>query len=305
MARKAPRLLALLVSSVWFLAGRAGAQPIGGIDFPGEGQTVTGIVKVSGFVLDFNNIDRVEVLVDGILVNRADIEPAPPRRPRDLPRTTSTAPLRIPGFSPRSWRAASSATVRTRSRSASPSRPASSSSRSPPVNVIVDSSLNQAPFGYIDIPARVRPGRRQRLVPGVGLGRRRRRHRPHRLPGRRPDRGRRRRPRRARHGGLRHHAPGRRGGVSGPAAGALLRILREHQHDTVHQRPARPVGPRDRQRRGVPGPREPHRPDRSTTAPISRRSGASTTRWTRPRCSARRSAGAFRLPARPTSAATS
>ena len=72
MVRKAPRLLALAVVAVWFLSRSAAAQPIGGIDFPSEGQTVSGIVRVSGFVLDFHNLDRVEILVDDVLVNRAD-----------------------------------------------------------------------------------------------------------------------------------------------------------------------------------------------------------------------------------------
>ena len=54
MFRTAPRLLALLVSSVCLLAKSAGAQPIGGIDSPVDGQTVSGIVRVSGFVLDLN-----------------------------------------------------------------------------------------------------------------------------------------------------------------------------------------------------------------------------------------------------------
>src|SRR5262245_41178736 len=71
MVRKAPRLLALLISSVWFVAKGAAAQPIGGIDYPVEGQTVAGIVRVSGFVLDFNAIDLVAI--DGVVVNNADM----------------------------------------------------------------------------------------------------------------------------------------------------------------------------------------------------------------------------------------
>src|SRR5947199_4689176 len=74
MVRKAPRLLALAIVAVWFLARSAAAQPIGGIDFPAEGQTVGGIVRVSGFVLDFSTVDRVELLVDDVLVNRADTD---------------------------------------------------------------------------------------------------------------------------------------------------------------------------------------------------------------------------------------
>ena len=54
MLRKSPGLLALLVAGVWLLAPSVWAQPIGVIDQPTAGQTVSGVVKVSGFVLDFN-----------------------------------------------------------------------------------------------------------------------------------------------------------------------------------------------------------------------------------------------------------
>ena len=74
MRRMAPQLSALAALAVWFVASSATAQPIGGIDFPTEGQTVGGIVRVSGFVLDFNSVDRVELLVDDVLVNRADTD---------------------------------------------------------------------------------------------------------------------------------------------------------------------------------------------------------------------------------------
>ncbi len=69
MFRKAPRLLALLASSICLLAKGAAAQPFGGIDYPVEGQTVTGIVRVSGFVLNHTAIDQIEVAIDGVVVN--------------------------------------------------------------------------------------------------------------------------------------------------------------------------------------------------------------------------------------------
>lgn len=151
MARKAPRLLALLVSAVWFLAGRAGAQPIGGIDFPGEGQTVTGVVRVSGFVLDFNTIDRVEVLVDGILVNRADMNLPRPDVLEIFPNYVNSAtpnPGFLSSFLARGVFSDGPHAVSIRvTESASQSQFTIGT-----VNVIVDSSLNQAPFGYIDIP---------------------------------------------------------------------------------------------------------------------------------------------------------
>ncbi len=151
MARKAPRLLALLVSSVWFLAGRAGAQPIGGLDFPGEGQTVTGIVRVSGFVLDFNNIDRVEVLVDGILVNRADMNLPRPDVLEIFPNYVNSAtpnPGFLSAFLARGVFSDGPHAVSIRVTESASQQQFTIATR----NVIVDSSLNQAPFGYIDIP---------------------------------------------------------------------------------------------------------------------------------------------------------
>ncbi len=151
MARKAPRLLALLVSSVWFLAARAQAQPIGGIDFPGDGQTVTGVVRVSGFVLDFNAIDRVEVLVDGILVNRADMNLPRPDVLEIFPNYVNSAtpnPGFLSSFLARGVFSDGPHAVSVRvTESASQSQFTIGT-----VNIVVDSSLNQAPFGYIDIP---------------------------------------------------------------------------------------------------------------------------------------------------------
>lgn len=75
MANKAPRLLALVVGVALSLARAATAQPIGTIDEPTPGQTVSGVVRVSGFVLDFNAIDRIEIFLDGgsVPVNTADL----------------------------------------------------------------------------------------------------------------------------------------------------------------------------------------------------------------------------------------
>ena len=151
MARKAPRLVGLLVSSVWLLAGRAEAQPIGGLDFPGEGQTVTGVVRVSGFVLDFNSIDRVEVLVDGILVNRADMNLPRPDVLEIFPNYVNSAtpnPGFLSSFLARGVFSDGPHAVSIRVTESASQQQYTIATR----NVIVDSSLNQAPFGYIDIP---------------------------------------------------------------------------------------------------------------------------------------------------------
>ncbi len=151
MSRKAPRILALLVSSVWFLAAHAGAQPIGGIDYPSDGQTVTGVVRVSGFVLDFNTVDRIELLVDGILVNRADMNLPRPDVLEIFPTYVNSAtpnPGFLTSFLARGVYSDGPHSVSIRvTESASQQQFILGT-----LNVIVDSSLNQAPFGYIDIP---------------------------------------------------------------------------------------------------------------------------------------------------------
>ncbi|HEY3204611.1 MAG TPA: hypothetical protein VGL03_13245 [Thermoanaerobaculia bacterium] len=152
MARKALRLLPLLVTAVWLVARGAGAQPIGAIDFPTDGQTVWGIVRVSGFVLDFHSVDRVELLVDGVAVNRADTNLPRPDVLEIFPTYVNSATPN-PGF-------LSSFLARS---SAFPDGPHSVSIRVTesdtqaqfifgPIDVVVDSTLNQEPFGYIDIP---------------------------------------------------------------------------------------------------------------------------------------------------------
>ncbi|MFY9549964.1 MAG: Ig-like domain-containing protein [Thermoanaerobaculia bacterium] len=151
MVRKAPRLLALVVTSVWFLAKGAGAQPIGGIDSPADGQTVSGIVRVSGFVLDFSAVDRIELLVDGVLVNRADINLPRPDVLEIFPTYVGSATPN-PGFLT-SFLARG---VYTDGPHSIAIRVTESATQDQfvigTINVVVNSSLNQAPFGYIDIP---------------------------------------------------------------------------------------------------------------------------------------------------------
>lgn len=150
MGKKAPGLLALLVTAGIAVAQGAQAQPIGAIDSPTAGQTVSGIVRVSGFVLDFNPVDRIELLVDGVVVNRADL---------NLPRADvlevfpnyANSPTSRPGF-------LSSFLARNLTNGPHSVRVRVTESSQlffdlGPVTVIVDNSINQAPFGYIDTPA--------------------------------------------------------------------------------------------------------------------------------------------------------
>ena len=97
MFRKAPRVMALLGTAVWLLAHAAGAQPIGGIDFPLDGSTVSGIVRVSGFVLDFRAIDRIDLFVDGNPVNHAETGLPRPDVLEIFP-TYFNSPTARPGF---------------------------------------------------------------------------------------------------------------------------------------------------------------------------------------------------------------
>ncbi len=151
MFRTAPRLLALLVSSVCLLAKSAGAQPIGGIDSPVDGQTVSGIVRVSGFALDFNSVSKVELLVDDVLTNVADINIPRPDVLEIFPTYYNSA-TPLPGF-----------LTSFLARGAYSDGPHAISIRVTeaatqdqfifgPITVIVDNAINQAPFGYIDIP---------------------------------------------------------------------------------------------------------------------------------------------------------
>ena len=57
MSKKAPWVLALLTGASWCLATPSAAQPILVVDGPQPGQTVAGVVAVSGFVLSHNSIE--------------------------------------------------------------------------------------------------------------------------------------------------------------------------------------------------------------------------------------------------------
>jgi hypothetical protein len=150
MDSKALRTLALVAAAVLFLAGGAVAQPFGAIDSPTEGQTVSGIVRVSGFVLDMHAVDKIEILVDGAVVNQAQM---------NLPRVDlleifppyAGSPTSQPGFLS-SFLAGNFSQGQhvvslrvTESDSQAQTIVAS-------VTVVVDNSINQAPFGNIDVP---------------------------------------------------------------------------------------------------------------------------------------------------------
>jgi hypothetical protein len=153
MERKALRILALVAAVSFSIAAGAVAQPIGAIDSPTEGQTVSGVVGVSGFVLDMNAVQKIEVLVDGASINSAQLY---------LPRidvlqmfpSYAGSPTAQPGFLT-SFLASNFSngphTVAIRvTESATQAQTIVAT-----VGVNVDNTANQAPFGYVDIPSPV------------------------------------------------------------------------------------------------------------------------------------------------------
>jgi len=150
MLRKSPGLLALLVAGAWLFAAReVSAQPIGVIDQPTGGQTVSGVVKVTGWVLDFNQLDRVELLVDGTVVNRADT---------NLPRADvlEVFPTYVNSATPNPGFVSSFLANRFANGPHAISVRVTEASQATfiigPITLLFDNSINQAPFGYIDIP---------------------------------------------------------------------------------------------------------------------------------------------------------
>ncbi len=147
-----PSHLALLTVAGLLASAMAAAQPIGVIDEPTAGQRVSGVVRVAGWVLDFNKVDRIDLFVDGnsLPTNTADL---------NLPRidVLNAFPNYANSATPKPGYLTS---FYTRSLSNGPhsiSIRVTESSGSVytlgPVSVIVDNTVNQAPFGYIDIPA--------------------------------------------------------------------------------------------------------------------------------------------------------
>ena len=150
MDRKALRIVALVAAAACFLARGASAQPFGAIDTPTDGQTVSGIVRVSGFVLDMHAVSNIDLLVDGDLVNSAQM---------NLPRvdvleifpTYAGSPTAQPGYIT-SFLAGNfsdgphSVAIRVTESDTQAQTIINT------INVVVDNTINQAPFGYIDIP---------------------------------------------------------------------------------------------------------------------------------------------------------
>jgi hypothetical protein len=150
MLRKSPGLAALLFVGAGLLAPSISAQPIGVIDQPTQGQRVSGVVKVTGWVLDFNAIDKVELFVDGVFANRADTN-LPRADVLEVFPSYANSANPHPGFvssflASRFSNGAHAISIRVTEAN-------QSTFQIGPITVIVDNTVNQAPFGFIDIPA--------------------------------------------------------------------------------------------------------------------------------------------------------
>jgi len=147
--------LAALVLAAGLSGGAALADPIGALDSPKAGQSFSGVIQVSGFVLDFAGIDKVEVWVDGVLRSRARTNIARPDVLALFP-SYANSPTRDSGFM-------SSLNARTLSVGPHQVTIKVTETGNPKVfdlaTVLVFSDLtNQGPFGFIDSPAESQTG---------------------------------------------------------------------------------------------------------------------------------------------------
>jgi hypothetical protein len=152
MGKRAPWLPALLVFAGSLFARGGEAQPIGIIELPTPGGTVSGVIRVQGWVLNQNAVDKIELLVDGVVVNRADTS-IPRADVLEVFPTYANGPTRNPGFLSAFLARNYANGPHTVSLLVTESGGATFTLG--PVDVIVDNSINQAPFGYIDTPGEV------------------------------------------------------------------------------------------------------------------------------------------------------
>lgn len=155
------RRLALgLVVALCFNAAAVSAQSaFGHVDTPRPGGTIYGVVAVSGWVLDINAVSSIDLYVDGAKVATADINLPRPDVLNVFP-TYANSPTAQPGFITSFFTKRKNAsgnfvysngahTISIRViESANPNVVAFQDD----IPVTIDNSLNQSPFGWIDIP---------------------------------------------------------------------------------------------------------------------------------------------------------
>ncbi|MGH9365095.1 MAG: hypothetical protein ACRD1B_07510 [Thermoanaerobaculia bacterium] len=148
MFRKAHMLLASLVCGV-LLAGGARAQGFGYIDAPKAGATVSGIVSVSGWAVDFKKVDKVELFIDSLFVNRADTNQPRADVFEVFPQFVGSPNLN-PGFLTSFL--ARNYVNGTHALSVKVTKSDQSTFTLGPNSIIVDNSIGQPPIGNIDVP---------------------------------------------------------------------------------------------------------------------------------------------------------
>ena len=147
--------LLTLVACALAGAGMAGAQStsdvIWSIDNPRPGNVVTGLVKVDGYVLSTNGVSNIDLYVNGSYVSSADI---------DLPRvdvidiypayrgTQGENPGFTTGFLANGYANGSTVHIELKVTLGD----GSLLSPSPTRDVVVDNTLNQVPFGALELP---------------------------------------------------------------------------------------------------------------------------------------------------------
>ncbi len=167
MFRKAHMLLASLALGGLLLARGAEAQGFGYIDNPQAGQTVSGVVSVSGWAVDFRKIDKVELYLDGVFVNRADTN-----HPRADVYTVFPAFSLSPNQNP-GWLTSFVSRFYTSGPHALSVKVTLSDQSSftiGPITVTLNNSVGQAPFGFIDVPGPQGFAGSLGRRPGRGLG---------------------------------------------------------------------------------------------------------------------------------------
>src|SRR5262249_27159572 len=87
----------LVVFAATLNAASASADPIGALETPTAGQVVSGVIPVSGYVLDFAGVDKVELFVDGSFRSRAQINIPRPDIIALFPQYANS-PTRDPGY---------------------------------------------------------------------------------------------------------------------------------------------------------------------------------------------------------------
>lgn len=172
MSKKAPWLLALVVGAglavpangqmahredrspqVVNRSDAPSAGPLLVVDGPQAGQTVFGVVSVSGFVLSVNGVDKIELFLDAVdvPVNRAVLNLPRPDVVAAFPSYAGT-----PGFSNPGWITSFLARNYADGDHTLTLAVTENGSTTPtlfgPIPVVINNALNQSPFGHVDIP---------------------------------------------------------------------------------------------------------------------------------------------------------